>query len=199
MINMCAHRTLHCQGEMHTGSVVSCSMAELKKAAKQNKASAKPEMDAYVQGQRLQKARIDRGIRTAKEACRRFNRNYNSYAQNENGTRGLTKNTAPKYAKAYGVSAAWLLTGEHDDSEQSNIESISQSETSDDVRPSGDLPREFVFRVAQGYGEELGLGPDFADRFVGICDDLAKHPDDDAGTDRIISLEAVLLKRQRIG
>lgn len=60
---------------------------------------------------RLEKARVERGFRTAREACNYFSWNYNSYAQHENGTRGIGR-MANVYARAYRVSEAWLLTGE---------------------------------------------------------------------------------------
>lgn len=60
---------------------------------------------------RLEQARKSRGFRFAKDACEFFGWNYNSYAQHESGTRGLVR-VAGRYAKAFGVSEAWLLTGE---------------------------------------------------------------------------------------
>lgn len=60
---------------------------------------------------RLEEARLARGFRFAKDACTFFNWNYNSYAQHESGQRGIGR-VAAKYAKAFRVSEAWLLTGE---------------------------------------------------------------------------------------
>ncbi|MDK4713014.1 S24 family peptidase [Rhizobium sp. CNPSo 4039] len=60
---------------------------------------------------RLERARKARGFATAKEAAVFFSWNYDTYAQHENGTRGLSR-AAETYAKAFRVSAAWLLTGE---------------------------------------------------------------------------------------
>lgn len=60
---------------------------------------------------RLEKARIARGFDEAKKAAHYFGWNYNTYAQHENGTNGITRASA-KYAKAFRVSEAWLLTGE---------------------------------------------------------------------------------------
>lgn len=64
---------------------------------------------------RLQSAREKRGFKTAKEAAAYFGWNYETYAQHENGTRGLTR-AAATYARAFKVSEAWLLTGEGDGS-----------------------------------------------------------------------------------
>lgn len=60
---------------------------------------------------RLEQARIARGFKTAKEACTFFGWNYETYAQHENGTRGIVR-ASKKYAKAFRVREGWLLTGE---------------------------------------------------------------------------------------
>lgn len=69
--------------------------------------------DRPGQAIRLQQARENRGFRTAKDAAKFFGWNYDSYTQHENGTRGLARASA-RYAKAFKVSEAWLLTGEGD-------------------------------------------------------------------------------------
>lgn len=61
--------------------------------------------------QRLEQARVARGFKSARAASEYFGWVYDSYAQHENGTRGITR-AASKYAKAFRVSEAWLLTGE---------------------------------------------------------------------------------------
>lgn len=60
---------------------------------------------------RLEKARIERGFRTAKDAARFFHWTYETYIQHEQGIRGISR-AAAKYAKAFRVSEGWLLTGE---------------------------------------------------------------------------------------
>lgn len=60
---------------------------------------------------RLEQARLARGFKTAKSACEYFGWNYNSYAQHEQGIRGISR-VSSQYARAYRVSEAWLLTGE---------------------------------------------------------------------------------------
>ncbi len=64
------------------------------------------------QALRLAKARRDRGFSDAKSAAEYFGWNYTSYSQHERGERGLRRTVAEKYAKAFRVSPAWLLTGE---------------------------------------------------------------------------------------
>lgn len=60
---------------------------------------------------RLEKARIDRGFTSARSAAEFFGWKYDTYAQHENGTRGINR-AADAYAKAFRVSRGWLLTGE---------------------------------------------------------------------------------------
>lgn len=85
---------------------------------------------------RLETARVLRGFKSARAAATRFNWVYDSYAQHENGTRGIAR-AAKKYAKAFKVSEAWLLTGEGpspSDNENSNENSPAQ------LRPMGSIP-----------------------------------------------------------
>lgn len=60
---------------------------------------------------RLEEARLARGFKFAKDATDYFGWNYDTYAQHENGTRGIVR-AAGRYATAYKVSEGWLLTGE---------------------------------------------------------------------------------------
>ena len=60
---------------------------------------------------RLVEARTRRGFETAKAAANYFGWKYQTYAQHEQGERGLTR-AAKKYARAYRVGEGWLLTGE---------------------------------------------------------------------------------------
>lgn len=59
--------------------------------------------------ERLRTARIDRGFSSASEAASDFGWSVSTYTSHENGTRGLRRDTAEKYSKAFGVSAAYLL------------------------------------------------------------------------------------------
>lgn len=60
---------------------------------------------------RLQVARERAGFGSAKAAAIRFGWNYETYAQHENGTRGIIR-AAARYAAAFKVSPGWLLTGD---------------------------------------------------------------------------------------
>lgn len=77
------------------------------------------------QSKRLQQARQAAGFRTAKEAAERFHWNYETYAQHENGNRGISR-SAKRYARAFKVSEAWLLTntGPGPGEDAANIEHI---------------------------------------------------------------------------
>lgn len=58
---------------------------------------------------RLRKARQDRGFTTAADAARAFGWSEVTYTSHENGTRGIRKDAAQRYAKAFGVSAGYIL------------------------------------------------------------------------------------------
>jgi phage repressor protein C with HTH and peptisase S24 domain len=58
-----------------------------------------------------------------------------TYIAHENGHRGLSVQAAEKYAKAFNVRAAWLLTGEEP---ENYAHDISRSNGSDDVQAAGD-------------------------------------------------------------
>jgi len=68
--------------------------------------------------ERLQIARQRAGFESATEAARAFGWNENTYRSHENGERGLRLTVAERYAKAFDISAAWLLTGENDEEGQ---------------------------------------------------------------------------------
>lgn len=59
---------------------------------------------------RLIEARIARGFKNPKDAARHFGWVYETYIQHEQGNRGLSK-SYKRYAKAFNVDEAWLLTG----------------------------------------------------------------------------------------
>lgn len=57
----------------------------------------------------LRAARIARGFSSAAEAARYFGWSEVTYTSHENGTRGIRRDTAERYAKAFGIDAATLL------------------------------------------------------------------------------------------
>ena len=60
---------------------------------------------------RLRKARADRGYENAAEAARALGVPAQTYQGHENGSRGLRREAAQRYASFFGVSVEWLLTG----------------------------------------------------------------------------------------
>jgi hypothetical protein len=60
---------------------------------------------------RLKEARIATGFRSASAAAKHFRWSYQTYYSHENSNRSLVDKVA-RYAKAFRVSEAWLLTGE---------------------------------------------------------------------------------------
>lgn len=62
--------------------------------------------------ERLRSARLNAGYTQAVDAARRFGWSEVTYRAHENGIRGLTTKNVKPYAKAFKVSAGWLLTGE---------------------------------------------------------------------------------------
>ena len=60
---------------------------------------------------RLREARKNAGYDNAQDACEAFGFKYSTYAGHENGSRGIRADSLQRYAKAYGVSVEWLMTG----------------------------------------------------------------------------------------
>lgn len=61
---------------------------------------------------RLGQARLAAGFESAREAAHRMGWPEPTYAQHENGTRGIRLPVAQKYAAAFGTTASWILHGE---------------------------------------------------------------------------------------
>lgn len=74
---------------------------------------------------RLKAARERAGYADATSAAKAFAWNPTTYRAHENGTRGLKTGVAQKYAKAFRVSAGWIMTG---DGEGSTALDVSSSE-----------------------------------------------------------------------
>ncbi len=60
---------------------------------------------------RLRDARISKGFEKASDAAERFGWTYSTYAGHENGHRGIKPPDLQKYARAFGVTVEWLMTG----------------------------------------------------------------------------------------
>lgn len=61
--------------------------------------------------ERLRTARERAGYETISNAAKAFGWTYSTYAGHENGHRGTKPADIEKYAKAFGVTAQWLLSG----------------------------------------------------------------------------------------
>lgn len=61
--------------------------------------------------ERLRAARIAAGYETASDVARAFGWGVSTYSGHENGTRGVKKPVAERYASALGVTTQWLLLG----------------------------------------------------------------------------------------
>lgn len=64
--------------------------------------------------ERLRRARMKAGFASATDAARAHGWAAPTYLAHENGGRGVPLTRARAYARAFGVSPAWLLTGEGD-------------------------------------------------------------------------------------
>jgi hypothetical protein len=62
--------------------------------------------------ERLREARRDAGFRSAPAAAKRFGWVISTYASHENGQTPVPAKAAEDYAKAFKVSAAWIMYGE---------------------------------------------------------------------------------------
>ena len=62
-------------------------------------------------GDRLRKARIDAGFKTAKSASDYLDVPYPTYAGHENGSRGIKASELRQYADVFSVSESWLRFG----------------------------------------------------------------------------------------
>lgn len=72
------------------------------------------------QAARLRQVRELRGFKHAKEAAERHHFVYATYSQHERGQSAITR-AAKDYARAFKVSEAWLLTGEGNGPDATNV------------------------------------------------------------------------------
>lgn len=116
---------------------------------------------------RLESARERRGFSSARAAAEYFGWKYDSYVQHERGERGIKK-VAKRYAKAFRVSEAWLLTGEGAETEVDVVgivgaggevayDTAIDGERDTVPRPSGAPPDAVAVEIR---GDSLGPGFD---------------------------------------
>lgn len=70
---------------------------------------------------RLRDARVEAGVESASEAARQLGVNVATYSAHENGGRKYDVDEAQAYAKRFGVSWTWLLTGEGQSREEHRV------------------------------------------------------------------------------
>ncbi|PIZ05173.1 MAG: hypothetical protein COY58_00535 [Gammaproteobacteria bacterium CG_4_10_14_0_8_um_filter_38_16] len=66
----------------------------------------------YALGARIKASMKAAGFATAKEFCEKFNVPYLTFAQHTQGRRHPTSDFLKLYSKAFGVTSAWIETGE---------------------------------------------------------------------------------------
>ena len=71
-------------------------------------------MMAETSNSRLRKARLGAGFKSARQAAMTHHWVVSTYASHENGQTPVPAEAARDYAKKFGVSAGWILTGEGD-------------------------------------------------------------------------------------
>ena len=117
-------------------------------------------------GNRLKAARLDAGIRSVESAAKRLGLAKSTYAAHENGQNNFNAEQAAEYAKAYKVSASWLLFGHGDknavDSTESDIENIGSAEDAREkinelVRLLSPQQTNVFLTLLQSFIEALGI------------------------------------------
>lgn len=98
--------------------------------------------------ERLQIARRKAGYADATDAARAFGWNENTYRSHENGMRGLKTDVAERYAKAFRVSSAWLLTGEGNADRQNTVAVMGRIGAGAEIEPENEqIPPEGLYDI----------------------------------------------------
>ena len=99
--------------------------------------------------ERLQWARNRAGFKNPREAAERFEWNQHTYKSRENGLRGIPdQDEVRKYARAYGVSFIWLLTGEGSAERENEIAVEGRIGAGAEILPAEDqIPPEGLFQI----------------------------------------------------
>lgn len=102
---------------------------------------------------RLQAAREAAGYVSATDAARAFGWNETTYRAHESGRRGLKKNVAVRYAKAFRADEAWLLTGKGTPPKGVDVKhNRDHSKALIEVQSSGEIP--VIGEIAAGVWQE---------------------------------------------
>ena len=90
--------------------------------------------------ERLVKARRRAGYTDATQAARAFGWNEITYRSHENGIRGIKRDVAASYARAFRVSLPWLLTGEGDPNSNRVVPVMGLVGAGGEIETSGEQP-----------------------------------------------------------
>ena len=93
---------------------------------------------------RLKQARTNAGYSSATSAAERCGVAYSTYAGHENGTRGVTRDAAVTYARAFGVSPDWILFGGGEAPERVDLDQ--------EAKPGQSLVPVFDVAASAGHG-----------------------------------------------
>ena len=83
----------------------------------------------YSPAERLRSVRIATGYKTAQDAARAMGMKIPTYHGHENGTTGLRRTAAIRYAKFYNISLDWLLMGVGDGRQKLRAATVDSAET----------------------------------------------------------------------
>lgn len=98
--------------------------------------------------ERLQQARLRARYDEATDAARAFGWNENTYRSHENGMRGLKRDVAEKYARAFRVSPAWLLTGEGKAERNNSVVVMGRIGAGAEIEPENEqVPPEGLYEI----------------------------------------------------
>jgi len=94
-----------------------------------------------IPADRLKKVRQEAGYPTATDAARAMGMKPPTYLGHENGTTGLRRGAAIRYAKFYGVSLDWLLTGSGDGKRKRYVPVVGYVGAGAEMHPFDDHPQ----------------------------------------------------------
>lgn len=91
--------------------------------------------------ERLKSARIEAGYESAAAAARAMGTPAPTYSGHENGTTDMPRKAAIRYARFYGVSLDWLLTGSGEGRRRTKVPVICYVGAGAEVHPIDDHPK----------------------------------------------------------
>lgn len=120
------------------------------------------ETDGMEIHERLKEAR-ERMFETAAEAASAMGVNYQTYAAHENGSRGLRRDAALKYAKFFNVSLEFLLTGRKSTNVRNDVMSRSAPIVDGEGMPVRGFVRAGIWQESYAPENEIACLPISAD------------------------------------